>query len=25
MRAYQPRRELLEGRFRYPAVERIDP
>jgi len=24
MRAYQPRRELLEGRFRYPAVERID-
>lgn len=25
MRAYQPRRELLEGQFRYPAIERIDP
>ena len=24
MRAYQPRRELLDGRFRYPAVERTD-
>ncbi|MFI4980065.1 MAG: DUF1214 domain-containing protein, partial [Nevskiales bacterium] len=25
MRAYQPRRELLDGQFRYPAIERIDP
>jgi len=24
MRAYQPRRDLLEGRFRYPAIERVD-
>ena len=25
MRAYQPRRELLDGHFRYPGIERLDP
>jgi hypothetical protein len=24
MRAYQPRRELLDGQFRYPGVERVE-
>ncbi|MDE0856723.1 MAG: DUF1254 domain-containing protein [Nevskia sp.] len=24
LRAYQPRRELLDGRFRYPAVQRVE-